>query len=356
MNSKELVKSVVILSFLGLLTWILLEIKLGLLYIFISLILTLIVNPLNKFFKYKFKINNTLSSIFSISILISFFSLIIGLFVPILSKQGKNLSLLNTNEFREKFDITRDSILNYFESQNTTLLDFFTELNLISEIDFGFVTKLFNSIISQVGSLSIGILSVLFITFFLIKDGDSIFKYFLSQFPSKQRKKLSQSFTKIENLLTRYFSGVLIQISILFIFYFLLLLILGVENSIAIAFICAVLNIIPYIGPLISIILMIILAATNNLDAFIFYEFLMNSIWLLSGFTIIQLIDNFLLQPYIFSSSIKSHPLEVFVVIIFSGLLFGIFGLIIAIPLYTTFKVIYNSFFDTKKLLQELFK
>ena len=356
MNSKDLVKSVVILSFLGLLTWILFKIKLGLLYIFISLILTLIVNPLNKFFKYKFKINNTLSSIFSISFLISFFSLVIGLFVPILSKQGKNLSLLNTIEFREKFNITRDSILNYFESQNTSLLDFFTELNLISEIDFGFVTKLFNSIVSQVGGLSIGILSVLFITFFLIRDGSSIFNYSISQFPSTQRKKLSQSFIKIENLLTRYFSGVLIQISILFIFYFLLLLILGVENSIAIAFICAVLNIIPYIGPLISIFLMIILAATNSLDAFIFNEFLMNSIWLLSGFTIIQLIDNFLLQPYIFSSSIKSHPLEVFVVIIFSGLLFGIFGLIIAIPLYTTFKVIYNSFFDTKKLLQELFK
>ena len=145
------------LSFLGLLTWVLFKIKLGLLYIFISLILTLIVNPLNKFFKFKFKIKNTLSSIFSITILISFFSLVIGLFVPILSKQGKNLSLLNTNEFREKFDTTRASILNYFESQNTSLLDFFTELNLISEIDFSFVTKLFNSIISQIGSLSIGI-------------------------------------------------------------------------------------------------------------------------------------------------------------------------------------------------------
>ena len=229
-------------------------------------------------------------------------------------------------------------------------------MNLISEIDFSFVTKLFNSIISQIGSLSIGILSVLFITFFLIKDGNNIFKYSLSLFPSYQRKKLSQSFLKIENLLTRYFSGVLIQISILFIFYFLLLLILGVENSLAIAFICAVLNIIPYIGPLISIVLMIILAATNNLDTFIFGEFLINSVWLFSGFIIIQLMDNFLLQPYIFSSSIKSHPLEVFVVIIFSGLLFGIFGLIIAIPLYTTFKVIYNSFFDTRKILSGLFK
>ena len=157
-------------------------------------------------------------------------------------------------------------------------------------------------------------------------------------------------------MLTRYFSGVLIQISILFIFYFLLLLILGVENSLAIAFICAVLNIIPYIGPLISIVLMIILAATNNIDAFIFSEFLINSVWLFSGFLVIQLMDNFLLQPYIFSSSIKSHPLEVFVVIIFSGLLFGIFGLIIAIPMYTTLKVIYNSFFDTRKILSGLFK
>ena len=101
---------------------------------------------------------------------------------------------------------------------------------------------------------------------------------------------------------------------------------------------------------------MIILAATNNLDTFIFGEFLINSVWLFSGFIIIQLMDNFLLQPYIFSSSIKSHPLEVFVVIIFSGLLFGIFGLIIAIPLYTTFKVIYNSFFDTRKILSDLFK
>ena len=146
------------------------------------------------------------------------------------------------------------------------------------------------------------------------------------------------------------------QITILFILYFILLLILGVENSFAIAFICAILNIIPYLGPLISILLMIILSATNNIDTFIFNDFLANSIWLLVGFTAIQMIDNFIIQPYIFSSSIKSHPLEVFIVIIFSGLLFGIFGLIIAIPVYTTIKVIYNSFFDTKKLMVNLFK
>ena len=50
------------------------------------------------------------------------------------------------------------------------------------------------------------------------------------------------------------------------------------------------------------------------------------------------------MQPYIFSKSVKSHPLEVFIVIITSGVLFGIIGLIIAIPLYTSLKVIYSSY------------
>jgi len=259
MNSKELIKSVIVLSFLALVVLFLFEIKLGLLYIFIALILSLVVNPFNKLLKSRFKFGEALSSIFSVTMLVSVISMIIVLFVPILTKQGKNLSLLNTVEFRNKFKSTSEGIINYLESKNVSIIDFFTDLNFISEIDFGFVTKLFNSIISQIGSLSIGIMSVLFITFFFLKDGKDIFRTLLNQFPSKQRKKLKFSFVKIENLLSRYFSGVLMQITILFILYFILLLILGVENSFAIAFICAILNIIPYLGPLISIFLMIIL-------------------------------------------------------------------------------------------------
>ena len=356
MDSKELVKSFIKISAIILLIYLLFQLRLGILYIFISLILTLIVSPINKLFLNRFKIGKTISSLISISVLIAFFSLLIGLFVPILTKQGKNLSLLNTKEFRGKLEAIVKSVTDYFESQQLSFLEFITDLNIMSEVDFSFVTELFNSIISQIGSVSIGVLSVLFITFFLIKDGNKIFINLVGLFPNKERKKINLSFSKIENLLSRYFTGVLLQIIILFIFYIILLLILGVENSFAIAFICAILNIIPYLGPVISIILMIMLSVTNNLDSFAVNDFIYNSAYLFIGFSLIQLIDNFILQPYIFSSSIKSHPLEVFIVIIFSGLLFGIFGLIIAIPVYTTLKVIYGSFYDTKKLLLDLFK
>jgi len=356
MKSQDLVKSIIILSAIALIILLLFKIRLGLLYIFISIILTLIITPFNKLLKNKLKMRNSLSSLLSLTMLISFLSLIIVLFVPVLTKQGKNLSLLNTLEFREKIQSTITGLKDYFETQNISVLDFISDLNIISEIDFSFVTKLFNSIISQIGSFSIGVLSVMFITFFLLKDGNIIFNKIIKLFPKKHVNKLSKSFIKIEDLLTRYFIGVSLQILILFSFYLALLLIIGIENAFAIAFICAILNIIPYLGPLISIILMIILSVTSSLDIFLINDFITNSFWLFTGFVFIQLIDNFLLQPYIFSSSVKSHPLEVFIVIISAGLLFGIFGLIIAIPVYTTIKVIYQSFFDTKKMISNILK
>ena len=356
MKSQDLVKSIIILSAIALIILLLFKIRLGLLYIFISIILTLIITPFNKLLKNKLKIGNSLSSLLSLTMLISFLSLLIVLFVPVLTKQGKNLSLLNTLEFREKIQSTITGLKDYFENQNISIIDFISDLNIISEIDFSFVTKLFNSIISQIGSFSIGVLSVMFITFFLLKDGNIIFNKIIKLFPKKHVNKLSKSFIKIENLLTRYFVGVSLQILILFSFYLALLLIIGIENAFAIAFICAILNIIPYLGPLISIILMIILSVTSSLDIFLINDFITNSFWLFTGFVFIQLIDNFLLQPYIFSSSVKSHPLEVFIVIISAGLLFGIFGLIIAIPVYTTLKVIYQSFFNTKKMIANILK
>ena len=356
MKSQDLVKSIIILSLIALVILLLFKIRIGLLYIFISIIFTLIITPFNKLLKNKLKMGNSLSPLLSLTMLISFFSLLIGLFVPVLTKQGKNLSLLNTLEFRNKIQTTISGLKDYFENQNISILDFISDLNIISEIDFSFVTKLFNSIISQIGSFSIGVLSVMFITFFLLKDGNIIFNKIIKLFPKKLVNKLSKSFIKIEDLLTRYFIGVSLQILILFSFYLALLLIIGIENAFAIAFICAILNIIPYLGPLISIILMIILSVTSSLDIFLINDFITNSFWLFTGFVFIQLIDNFLLQPYIFSSSVKSHPLEVFIVIISAGLLFGIFGLIIAIPVYTTIKVIYQGFFDTKKMISNILK
>ena len=85
-------------------------------------------------------------------------------------------------------------------------------------------------------------------------------------------------------------------------------------------------------------------------------EILPTTIYVLIGFWIVQLIDNNLSQPIIFSKSVSSHPLEIFLVILIAGFLFGILGMVIAVPLYTILKVIGKEFFPDNKIIQLLTK
>ena len=136
---------------------------------------------------------------------------------------------------------------------------------------------------------------------------------------------------------------------ILFVIYTIVLLIFGIENAIVIAFLCALINLVPYVGPLVSGILMILLTMSSNLGEDFSEIILPKTTYVMLGFIFAQLVDNFFSQPFIFSKSVKSHPLEIFLVIIIAGLLFGIVGMIVAVPSYTAIKVILKEFLEILK-------
>ena len=136
----------------------------------------------------------------------------------------------------------------------------------------------------------------------------------------------------------------------------IVLLIFGIDNAFVIAFLCAVLNIIPYVGPLIASILAALLTMINNIGGDFQTEILPVTIYVLIGFWIVQIIDNNVCQPLIFSNSVNSHPLEIFLVILIAGFLFGIMGMIIAVPLFTMLKVVGKEFLPDNKIVQMLTK
>ena len=136
--------------------------------------------------------------------------------------------------------------------------------------------------------------------------------------------------------------------------YSIILLIFGIKNAFVIAFLCALLNLIPYIGPLIGAFLMMFLSMTSNLEADFSTVIMPKTIYVMIGFFIGQLIDNFFSQPFIFSNSVKSHPLEIFIVILVGGSLMGTTGMIVAIPLYTASKVIFKAFLSENKIVKSL--
>lgn len=356
MNSKiisqGILKAIGVILGILILLFFLWKIQTVLVYIIIAAVISLIARPLISFLKRKLRFPNLLAVIVVMSFFIGLLIGLISMFIPLITQQGKNLSLLDFNGLMENFKSITNQLNEYLLSYNLSILEEFKNLDLISK--FNEVPQLLNSIIGAVGSLSIGLFSVLFISFFLMKDSQILHNGLLVFFPDKNEKRIEKSINTIKDLLSRYFIGLVIQITILFVIYAIVMTIVGVENGIVIAFLCALLNLVPYIGPLIGGVLMLFLTMTSHLGQDFRTEILPTTYFVLIGYIIAQLVDNFLSQPLIFSKSVKSHPLEIFLVIIICGLLFGIIGMVIAVPMYTVIKVILKEFLSENKIVKTL--
>ena len=353
---NTLLKSIFYLISLILVGYIIYELKIIIGYIIIASILTLLARPVVKLLTSKLKFGSTLASIVAISFILIVISGVISLLIPLVLEQGKNLSLLNVNAFQDKINTLYIEFNGYLNKFNIDLNQSLVDIEGLTKNSVEAIPVLLNSVGSILGSITLGIISVIFITFFLLKDGEYFEKLFTQLFPTKMKKRIEKSLIEIKILLSRYFLGLLFQITILFTMYTIILLIFEVKDAVVIAFLCALLNLIPYIGPLIGIILMSFLTMTSYLGQDFSSVIIPKTIYVIIGYVFAQLIDNFLSQPYIFSNSIKSHPLEIFLVILSGGILFGIVGMILAIPLYTVIKVFLKVFFSNNALVKKLTK
>jgi len=311
-----------------------------------------IVNFLNK----KLKFNNTLAVVITIVALMGLLTSIISLFIPLVTEQSRNLSLLNMTELQASVESLNQKIINYLSNKNIDLGQSITKNKLFSKVDYSFIPNFLNSIISGFGSFSIALFSIIFISFFLLKDSQLLQHGVLTFVTDRNVDGTKRSMHKIKSLLSRYFVGLIMQLTILFLIYTVVLLIFGVNNAIVIAFLCALLNLIPYVGPVISLGLMVLLTMTSFIGSDFQSVILPKTLYVLIGFMIGQLVDNFFSQPLIFSKSVKSHPLEIFLVIMIAGVLFGVVGLIVAIPVYTSIKVILKEFLSDNEIVQKLTK
>lgn len=329
-------------------------IKSVLIYVIIAAVLSLIARPIIKFLKKKIKFPNTLAVVVTMTLfMLSLFGLI-RLFVPLILKQGKNLSLLDTSEFKQDIEYLFRQTNAYFLERGIDLLDQFKNLDILS--NFKNIPDVLNTILGGIGSLSMALFSILFISFFFMKDNLILHNTLFSFIPDSKEQRMTKSIETIKELLSRYFIGLVLQITILFIIYTLVLALFGVENALVIAFLCALLNLIPYIGPLIGGFLMLVLTMTENIGMDFQTIILPTTLYVMSGYILAQLIDNFLSQPLIFSKSVKSHPLEIFLVIIIGGILFNIAGMVVAVPCYTAIKVILKEFLSQNKIVKSLTK
>tara|TARA_B110000459_G_scaffold58087_1_gene65280 strand:- start:91 stop:1179 length:1089 start_codon:yes stop_codon:yes gene_type:complete len=353
---KGIIRAVAYIIGVVLLLLFIYKIQSVILYIIIAAIISLIGLPIVSFFKTKLKFNNTLAVIVAMTTIIGLLSSLIGLLIPLVVEQGQNLSLLNIKELESSVESLYQKVIHYLSDKDIDVDKSLTTSNLFSKIDYSIIPNFLNAIIGGFGSFSIALFSIIFISFFLLIDSKLLEQGILTFVTDRNEDGTKRSLNEIKNLLSRYFAGLVLQISILFIIYTAILLTFGVNNAVVIAFLCALLNLIPFIGPMIGLVLMVFLTMTSFIGSDFQTVILPKTIFVMFGFLIGQLVDNFFSQPIIFSKSVKSHPLEIFLVISIAGVLFGIVGLIVAIPLYTSIKVILKEFLSNNDIVKKLTK
>ena len=291
---------------------------------------------------------------------------LMSLIVPLISSIVKDISMTNIESAARSIAVPL-SDFNAFLRESFPKLgsDFRIEVAIGQEVQKLFNVAAFSSIIGSAASLitdfGIGVFSVVFIGFFFIKDDGLFTDIVCALVPDKLEKTTEKAIADIGYLLSRYFIGVIIEVLGVALINFLglwLIARLGLNAALGIAFMTGIFNVIPYVGPLLGgvlgTILGLILKYSSAVPVGLDIGFWGFTAVLIAIFCFTQLVDNFLYQPVIYSTSIKSKPLEIFIVLLIVGHMGGPLAMIVAIPIYTVFRVIAFRFFGHVKAIRRL--
>lgn len=337
-----------------------------LIYIIVAFVVSLIGRPIMKLLKRirikKFHLPDWLSAVLTIIVILGFLTLIVTQLVPLVSNIVRDASVLNSKVYLDS---------NPVERINEWLIGLFPDLgadfNLIDIVmaklkelvSFSSVTGFVGSVASLVSSAFVGLFSVVFISFFFLKDANLFERIICALVPDRIEHTMTTTLNDIKQLLSRYFVGLLLEmlgVALIDCLGLWLIARLDFSYAIGIAFIAGLLNVIPYVGPLmgevigvvLGVILKIGVGAGLDVNVWVF------ALIVLAVMLTAQLIDNFIYQPVIYSTSIKAHPLEIFIVLLMAGHIGGTIGMLVAIPAYTVVRVIAIRFFYRFKPIQRL--
>lgn len=272
--------------------------------------------------------------------------LLLGALLPIFDQQLESLSNINTDQLLLNLHDPIQTIQSKFQQwSGNEHFDLITTIKeqLASLLSFSNVSSWLESITSIATEILFGLFSITFITFFLIKDGDKIYNNLIALLPQNSKVKVENIIASSLVQLRKYFLGVALETVIIAALLSITLGFAGVEQYLIIAIIAALLNIIPYIGPISAMVIAAIIIVAGNYELPFEAELLPLLTRAIVIMIIVHFIDSLLLQPYIYSSSVNAHPLEIFLVILVAGSVGGIMALIFAIPAYSVLRIIVSE-------------
>jgi predicted PurR-regulated permease PerM len=324
----------------------------------ISLIGQPLVEVLSKIRIGKLFIPKSIAALITIVSLIGLLVCLVLLFVPMITRQAQMISRINVDEvvsyFAGVIDRLQGLLLSYDIIEADQTLQSILERQITSVINVADFSNLFEKLLGATSTLFIGIFSVLFLSFFFLRDRQLLRSGILLFASDRFQTEVITILHKTKIMLSRYFIGLLSQLFIMMILITIGLSIFGIENAVLIGFFGGFMNVIPYLGPIIGASIGAVLGISSDLGLGLYDNALNTAITVILVFSAANLIDNIVLQPLIFSKSVNAHPIEIFIVILMAGSLAGIPGMILAIPGYTVLRIVSKEFLSGFKLIDKL--
>ncbi len=327
------------------------------LYAVVALVVTSIGRPLhNRLIRLRWRrlqLGSSLAALLTLLIFYLALGLLGSLFIPLLLTEIEVLSQMDTarlvEQFREPLEAFGERLRRYgievdlIQSSRTWLRE--SAEHLFGNIQLSDFLTFF----STIGDVLALLFSVSFVSFFLLRDRDLLPDVIDLLTPKAAEIRIKRILVGVRPLLRRYFLGIALQIALISTGYFIGFWAIGLKHAFLIAFLAGLFNVIPYLGPLIGGALALIMALSTNIAG------AGTPLWAVGAVYVgVQLIDNILLQPIIFSSSVKAHPLEIFFVILMGARVGGVLGMILAVPTYTVLRIVAREFYAHHPIVNRL--
>lgn len=308
--------------------------------VFLGIILCWISTPLTNKLR-KIGLSKNLSAILSLILIFGLIIVVFSMIVPIFISQFSNL----IKDFPSIYDDIVDK-LNPFLNENLNIDANIKHFNEIISKDI-ILDNLDNiltysiSTLQSVFSVLVTIGTTIVVSFFMVKDMDK-FKERIIMFFSRNGKggKTYKMLSEIDAAVMSYVKGTILDSIIVGILTTIVCLILGLDYAIVFGILITILNLIPYIGALLSELIVALYALTVGGPIFAIVTF--------ACLLLVQIIDANILQPNIIGKSVNLHPVVVIGGLIVFNLLFGIVGMIIAMPILAILKIIIEYKFSVQ--------
>ena len=319
--------------------------------VILSGLLFYLLNPLVDLME-KYKINRVLA--ISIIFIIIAILLIIGLAVaiPNLQRQvvifAQNVPSYLEDADRVINDLVTKRLPDDFRPQlEQVLANFSTQATAWASNISSKAVNWVSALISGTSQVIVALIIMPFMLFYLLRDGKGLRDYITQFLPNKLREPVGKVLSEVNQQLSNYVRGqitVAVIVAIMFIIFFK---IIGLRYAVTLGITAGFLNLVPYLGSFLAMIPALVLGLIAG------------PVMLLKViivFIVEQTIEGRFVSPLILGSQLNIHPITILFVLLTSGSMFGIWGVLLGIPIYASAKVVISAIFDWYKEISGLYE